>query len=346
MRTDEAFLVAKYQAPKVERALDPTTGVMFEKTPEVQVVVFLDPDLEDVPKQETSDGDTYKTLQDYLKDNYEEGFFVEEEERQDHKGTPVTVQSIKVEGGVATLETRIVAWIYECEVGDVAVYYEVIQDAYKEHRGDIDKLMRSFKPIARTGDIRLGGGKGGFVSSSELKDLTPEERKEKKIEAQRAEFEAMVAALPADWEHYELDGVQVVTHADKKFTKEVVEQVNAVYDWLDATFPGVGRGTASESAALPTGASRAPPRWSPPRPCRPATPGHRPAASAGPAPSSPCPHRRPPRYRRNTGRYPAIAAHADARSAAENAGPGRKILARCRETPPYARPRCTAAPGR
>ena len=239
-RPDETYLVLKYQAPDVDRALDEKTGALFEHRPEMMAIAFLEGD--DVPEQKTPQGTTYRDVQEYLKDNYEHGFFVEDEQTNKHKGTPVTIQSIKIEAGIGVLERYITAWTFDVEVGRVTVTYEAISDAMKEHRGEIDKLMKSFKPIKRTEEIVLGRTTDDFLSSEDLEELTPKERKEKKLEAQRAEWLAMVAGLPDGWESEEIDGVPVVTHASKKYTKGVVEQVNAVYAWLEDNFSEVGKG--------------------------------------------------------------------------------------------------------
>lgn len=242
IRPDESFMVAKYRSDDVERAVDPKTGKQLTHVPEVWVVALLDSKVDGVPEQETRGGTRYKDFQDFLQANYPHGFFVEEESSSDHRGVPVTEFSIRVEADIDVLERRIVARVYDVEVGQIALSYEVIEDAYREHRSDIDRMLKSFNAIPRSGTIQLGVRDSTFLSSSELEEMTPAERKEKKIEAQRAEWENMVAALPEGWDSGEFEGVLVVTHADKKFTRAVAEHVNAVYGWLEDAFPDVGSG--------------------------------------------------------------------------------------------------------
>ena len=242
MRPDESYLVGKYQAEDAERVLDPKTGRQLVHTPEILIVAFLDSSIEGVPKQKTRYGKKYRNFKDFLEANYSQGYFVEEEEEDEHDGRPVTKLSIQVEAKISYTAKRIIAWEYETEVGTVAVSYEVAEEAFKDHRNDVTRMMRSFKLIPRTEEIRLGVRETDFVSSDELKQLTPDERKEYKLKAYHSEWENMAAALPDGWDALEINDVLVVSHADKKHAKEVVQHIRNLYEWLNESFEEVGGG--------------------------------------------------------------------------------------------------------
>lgn len=240
IRPDESWIVGKYQAAKAERSQDPETGLQLSHTPELLIVAFLDPDEEDAPKQETRGGNVYNDYQDFLRANYSQGFFIAGEKQITHKGLEVTVLDIEVSGEARISAKRITTWLYSVEIGTIAVAYEVMQASYKDHRSSIDKVMKSFKVIPRTKRIKLGVRDGSFLSSVELDKLTPADRREHKIEAQRLEWENMAQAMPKGWDAMEIDEVFVITHAGKKYTKDVVNHVNNLRTWLDGALPSVG----------------------------------------------------------------------------------------------------------
>ncbi len=250
VRTDEPWIVGKYRSPKAEHALDPTTGNTLEHHPELIIIALLDATAlkpvteegasEDEDEEQAAFAKTYRDYKEYMRDNYTHGHFIEKEETASHGGLSVTRLEIKAERDLNFAEKRIVTWIYDTEVADVAVQIEVMADSYKKLQSTINDSLKSFKVIPRTEELLVPAPEAGFLSSIELAKLTPAERKQKKIEAQRREWERMIRDLPKGWTASEIDGVYVLNHADDKFAKKVVEQIRAILAWLNETFPEVG----------------------------------------------------------------------------------------------------------
>jgi hypothetical protein len=262
LRSDEKWIVGRYRSPKAENTVDPTTGYAIRHNPELQIVALIHrkasprkPDAETESEGEGTDKDAkkpaekfYRSYQDFMKETYGRGHFVDKEEVGTHAGLPVTKIEIKAERDVYQAEMRVFAWVFETELADIAVQVEIIADAQRELRPTIDGVLKSFAVIPITQPLDTGPSEAGYLSTSELANLTPAERKAKKIEAQRLEWERMTRSMPAGWSASEIDGVYVVNRVDANYAKKVVEQIKAIYAWLDVTFPEVGK---FEHARLP-----------------------------------------------------------------------------------------------
>jgi hypothetical protein len=258
LRSDERWIVGRYRSPKAETTVDPTTGYSLRHNPELQIVALLHrkatprkPDAE--PKAEGDTGTApkpdvkkfeekfYRNYPEYMKETYGRGHFIEKEESGTYAGLPVTKIEIKAERDVYEAEMRVFAWVFETELADIAVQVEIMADAQKELRSTIDGVMKSFAVIPITKPLESGTTEASFLSSLELSKLSPADRKEKKLEYQRLEWERMTKDLPPGWTSSEIDGVCVVSHVDPGYGKKVVEQINAIYAWLELTFPEVGK---------------------------------------------------------------------------------------------------------
>jgi len=260
LRSDEAWIVGKYRAPKPELTVDPASGRTLEHYPELLIVALLDRAPEE-PAAGEGEGETkgeeeedeapvaktYRDYKEYMQENYSHGHFVEKEETGTQGGLTVTRLEIKAERDIDFAEKRIVTWVYETEIADVAVHLEVMAESLKKFQSVINDTLKSFKPIPRTKSIEAPLP-NAFLSSIGLAKLTPAERKEKKIEAQRAEWERMSADLPDGWTASEIDGIYVLNHADERYARKVVEHIRAIYAWLEETFPEIG---AHEYARTP-----------------------------------------------------------------------------------------------
>jgi hypothetical protein len=261
LRSDEKWIVGRYRSPKAETTVDPTTGYALRHNPELQIVALphrkaspRKPETEPKPEGEGTTTGTgteakkpapekfYRDYQAFMKETYGRGHFVDKEESGTHAGLPVTKIEIKAERDVYEAEMRVFAWVFETELADVAVQVEIMADSQRELRSTIDGVLKSFTVIPRTQPLEEAGAtEAGFLSAHELAKLTPAERKEKKIEAQRLEWERTTKDLPEGWSASVIDGVCVVSHVEPAFGKKVVEQINAMYAWLDVTFPEVGK---------------------------------------------------------------------------------------------------------
>lgn len=258
LRHDEQWIVGRYRSSKTETTVLPTSDYDYEHNPELQIVAFVHrkatpskaPE-EDKEKKSADEGGEakkpkppkiYRDYQEYMRETYGRGHFVEKEESGTQAGLPVTKLEIKAEAETWRAEMRVITWVFSIEVADIAVQIEVMADSLKKHRSEIDEVMKSFAVIPRTQPLETAAtAEAAFLSAVELAKLTPAERKQKKIELQTREWEKVKGGLTEGWSASEIDGVYVVNHVDNNFAKKVVEQVRAIYAWLEASFPEVGK---------------------------------------------------------------------------------------------------------
>lgn len=237
MRPDEEWLVAKFTG-EVDRVVDDNNKRYFWTIePELLVVAF--PNDREKPKDE--DEKYYRDYKSYMAETYGRGFFVEEEETKTHQGLPVTCLEIKVESNDGRPEQHIVTWVYETEVGAIAVHFDTLASEKAKHKSSIRRTLKSFKAIERTAPTEASASSGGLPSVPPAL-MTPEARKEYRIAEQRKEWELLADGLPKKegWEATEIDGVLMLTHVDDKYTKSVAQRVRAIMDWLEEYFPSVG----------------------------------------------------------------------------------------------------------
>jgi hypothetical protein len=186
----------------------------------------------------------FRDYKDYLTKTYSEGgFYFSKEEAGDHGGLRTTIYEAKVEKSAQGGPKRIVAWVYSLPDVDIAVGIEVLDQDYAKLQSMIDSTFKSLKAIPRSGELPvLQGQAGSVVVIEDLGEMTPEERKTKRLESQADAQAKAIAGLAEGWHHSKIDGFLVVSRADKDFDKEVAEQARAVFDWLEKTFPYVGPG--------------------------------------------------------------------------------------------------------
>jgi hypothetical protein len=257
LRSDEQWIVGRYRSPKTETTVLEASDYDFEHNPELQIVAFVhrkaapskasEDEKDKKPEGEGSEAKkpkppkVYRDYQEYMRETYGRGHFVEKEESGTQAGLPVTKLEIKAEAETWRAEMRVITWVFSTEVADIAVQIEVMADSLKKHRAEIDDVMKSFAVIPRTKPLETDASEASFLSTVELAKLTPAERKQKKIELQQREWEKITSGLTEGWTASEIDGIYVVNHVDNNFAKKVVEQIQAIYAWLEVNFPEVGK---------------------------------------------------------------------------------------------------------
>ena len=189
-------------------------------------------------------GRRYKDYKDYLSSTYSGGgYYFSAEETGEHDGIPVTMYEVKVEKLARTGPKRIVTWVYHLEDVDVAVQFEVLEDSYGKLKRTVARTLESFKEIPRTAALpedQQSAGTTVRISFGDLEKLDPDQRKAKRQLQEQQEHEAAIANLTEGWRHERMGSFLVLSHADAKFDKRVVEQAEAVIRFLEDTFDYVG----------------------------------------------------------------------------------------------------------
>ncbi len=165
-----------------------------------------------------------------------------EEEGGKAKGYEYTDFTIAVERGSYGGAKRIVTRVYHLDGVDLAIQFEMWEDAYPKLKSTISKCLKTFKLIEREGELGRASMGTVRISFASLRDLSPKERMARRKELEVEEYERAKSKLPEDWVAEEVGGYLMLNHTDKKFAKKVAAQADVMMAWLDKTFDYVGGG--------------------------------------------------------------------------------------------------------
>jgi len=254
VKIDEGWLIAKYLSKRTYFYTDPSDGWTHEFKPEMIVIAFVDEVVKkkgpDVKKEGNATiiswTNRYKDYEDYLDKTYSGGgFYVSKKEEKKHAGIGVTCIEVKVEKLVRDGPKRIITWIYHAPDVDIAVQIEVLEGSYKKLKNTINRTLKSFKPIERTGELPTEQSSGqsgvfGFISRWDQEDMTVDERQAARRKIEEDQHRRTIEALPEGWKNKKIGRYLVVTNASEKYGKAVANQAEGIWKWLEKTFPYVG----------------------------------------------------------------------------------------------------------
>ena len=254
MSVDERWKVAKYISDKsyfwTEKG-----SYTWEHKPSMEVIAFVAAAVKEkvkVEKKQDKNGNVdlrvfienpYKDYKDFLTRRYQGGgWFVSKEEETKLGEIAVTSYEIKVEKLSYDGPKRILAWVYHVPDVDIAVQFEVLENAVEKLKGECTRCLRSFKVTARAGGPLYEASTPSTIELwSEQDKLTPDERKVRRQGMEQKSHEKAAKSVPDGWTAKKIGRFMVLNHADEKFAKLVVDQAEAVWQWLDATFPFIGK---------------------------------------------------------------------------------------------------------
>lgn len=256
MKTDEAWLTAKYVSDKSYFYTDPDTKWTTEHTPELLLIAFIKENMKEGKKEITEtdeDGVTTKTIEinnpykdyeDFLDRTYSGGgFYVDSTEEEKVGDVEVTVYTVKVEKLSRNGPKRIVTWIYHTDDIDYAMQIEVLEGEYRKLKRTLDRSFKSFELIDRTeGNLPTSGetDDGVWITIKEMTEGEPKERRTKRMESQKQLHQRAIDQLPEDWDHMREKNLLVLTHTDPKYAKRVAKHAVVFLNWLDKTFSYIG----------------------------------------------------------------------------------------------------------
>lgn len=203
-------------------------GAKVETKGDTKVVTYRDP---------------YKDYKDFLARESRfvgGGWYVAEEKEGEVDGTKVTMYDVRVDKLVEA-PFRIVAWVYHFDDIDFAVQFKVYESHYEAYRATFQSCLKSFRRVARTEALPGAAQTGSSVVDVEdERDLTPEERRQRRQEAAQRAIDREIAALPKGWYRLETKHYVLLSNADRKFTQVVADHAEAIRTYLEKTFPSVG----------------------------------------------------------------------------------------------------------
>jgi len=247
LKADEQWIIGKYQSDRTYYWSD--ENFQYEHKPEMKIMVFPESAKKKGGRVVEEDGETiriksrYHDYRHYLKENYHGGgWFFSKEEQGEIAGIKVEQLEIKVEKG-SSGKKRIVAWVYRLAGADIAVDVEVLETRYRKLRSLVYGVLKSFRLAPRTekpSEQKPGASKTTKAKKKPWDKMTPIERmKSRKEEADRI-LKLAIAKLPSGWKHKKSPHFDALTHVDARFTKKIINQAEAIRDWLDKNFYEVG----------------------------------------------------------------------------------------------------------
>ncbi len=252
-KADEAWLVANYQSNKAFFFTE-KGGWTEEHKPDMQAIAFVSEQIKEqakVEKRKNKKGEDvliidlvspYKDYKDYMARRYTGGgWYVDKEEQTKVGDVEATIIEIRVDKLSYTGPKRIVTWVYHLPDLDLAVQFEVLQDSWPKIQAEVTRCLKSFKTIPRSGEALVREvSTGKKLTILEADELTPEERKGWRQSEEQSFHERASKDLPAGWNSKKFGRFLLVYSCDEKFAKKIADQAEAVWQWLDATFPFVG----------------------------------------------------------------------------------------------------------
>ncbi len=144
-------------------------------------------------------------------------------------------------------ERRVFAWEIATEDAVFGLVAEILAQEEKKLKPDIFQSFSTFRTVPRTGKPDAGGAGGAADAAKPASaDLTPEEMKKRRQDATRQALDRIRLNLPPDWSVSESRNFVAVSHADPKFTRELLAHAEALRAWLEAEMGFVGSGYAGQ----------------------------------------------------------------------------------------------------
>jgi hypothetical protein len=251
MNVDERWKVARYISDKSLFWTEKDGGWTWEHKPNMEVIAFVAAATKEkikIEKKETKEGtewrlyaeNPYQDYKDFLTKRYQGGgWFVSDEKESKVGDVAVTCYEIKVDKLSMEGPKRMITWVFHVPDVDIAVQFEVLESGADKLKSDMTRCLRSFKQIPRSGEALYESSTGAYRFWDQDK-MTVEERTQQRRVMEKASHEKASKAAPDGWVVKKMGRFLVINHADEKFAKQIVEQAEAVWDWLDATFTFIG----------------------------------------------------------------------------------------------------------
>ena len=127
----------------------------------------------------------YKTHEEFLEKTVSSGFYKDSTEEDEVNGIKVTKNVYICANGATEERYRyLVAWVFHGEgINDYAVQMDALVDEYKGLKRTIERTLKSFELIERTGED-IASAQQEFVSFSDMNKGDTKERKSKRVESE------------------------------------------------------------------------------------------------------------------------------------------------------------------
>lgn len=257
IQANERWIVDKFLCKRAY-----TSEESAVEKPEMRIIVFphsitkrktSNPggDDKEEKKEEKGDGDgdgpdairfktVYRDYRTYLKGTFQGGgYYFTREERDEHAGVSVEKLEAKVEKNAYSGKKRIISWVFYLQDCDVAVDFVVFETAYDDLKRTCQKALKSFKLIKRDPKAAENDPEEWRTVKLESK-MTPEERMRHRRDKAEETIRRIEETLPEGWTTSRSAHFFTVSNASKKYTKKIVQQAEAIRNWLDENLSQIG----------------------------------------------------------------------------------------------------------
>jgi len=193
----------------------------------------------------------WKNLKEYMDKTFQDrgigGFHFSGEEEGTVNGMKVRKLEITVDKLVDG-ERRIYGWEFATEDAYYGLVAEILVQEEKRLKDDVFGAFGSFKVFPRTGNLPNSARTGEDVvvndgtKKDEDREITPEELKKKRDDSTGRALARIKDNLPQGWIIAESKNYFAVSHADAKYTREVLNHAETLRAWLEQQFGYVGSG--------------------------------------------------------------------------------------------------------
>ncbi len=184
----------------------------------------------------------YLTFEDYAKERIR-GFFFENVKKAKVAGFPATLYEMKFEK-LTNVPQRWTACALDVPNGQFAILFSCTDQHHKDYRGERRKVFQSFKLLDPSG-LRPKPWSVDPTVAVDMPDeekLSPEEKLRFLERKKRERYDECIRELDKGWRHFETEHFLFVYACDGAFAKKAAKHAEAVVDWLEKTFGGVGDG--------------------------------------------------------------------------------------------------------
>ena len=253
------FLAAQFRSNREYDCSDAKTNTWATHRPYIEVVVIPFAAREDggavVEKTEKglkiTKNAPWKDLKEYMDKVFQDrgigGFHFSGEEAGTVGGMKVRMLEITVDKLVQA-EKRIFGWEFAGEDAYYGLVAEILVKEEKKLKPEILGAFSTFRTFARKG--ALPGTRTGEEieirdpKKEAAKEVTPEELKKNRQDATARALSRLKENLPKDWILLESPNFIAVSHADPKYTRELLQHGEALRAWLEKELGFVGNGFA------------------------------------------------------------------------------------------------------
>jgi hypothetical protein len=257
------WLAAKFNSNREYEWNDPKNNFWTRHRPYIEVVVipYGVKETSGTTVEKTDKGvkvtksAPWKDLKEYMDKTFQErrigGFYFSGEEEGTVNGLKVRRLEITVNKDVQG-DRRIYGWEFAAEDCFYGLVAEILVHDEKQLKPDLFQSFGSFRVFPRTGSLPNSARTGEDVTikddgkKPEDREVTPEEQKKKRDDATARALDRIKQGLQKGWFVSEGKNFVAVSHADPKYTREVLGHCEALRAWLEQTFGYLGSGYAGK----------------------------------------------------------------------------------------------------